>query len=235
MSTPAARAAGISLILMAAAAAFSYGYVHSNLVTEGDPGATSSSLTASPLLFRAEILGWTLIMVCDIVAAWGLYKVLKPVQPSLSLLGAWLRLLYTAVLGAAVSSLVVVSLLTGSSTGAFSGFTANQLETETMLFLRAFEAVWSVGLIIFGGHLVIVGILALWTANVPKIISVLLLLAGAGYIVIHVWRTLWPEAEGLVKGLEWVFMLPMTAGELGFGIWLLFRAPSPRVRGEAAS
>ncbi|AIQ15197.1 DUF4386 domain-containing protein [Paenibacillus durus] len=235
MSNPAARAAGISLILMAAAAALSYGYVHRSLVTEGDPGATFGSLTAAPLLFRAEILAWTLIMVCDIVAAWGLYKVLKPVQPGLSLLGAWLRLSYTAVLGAAVSSLVVVSLLTGSSTGAFSSFTANQLEIETMLFLRAFAAVWSVGLIIFGGHLLIVGVLALRTGNVPKIISVLLLLAGAGYIVIHVCRTLWPEAEGLVKGLEWVFMLPMTAGELGFGIWLLFRAPSPRIRGEAAS
>lgn len=151
MSTPAARAAGISLILMAAAAAFSYGYVHGSLVTEGDPAATFGSLTAAPLQFRAEILGWTLIMVCDIVAAWGLNKVLKPVQPGLSLLGAWLRLSYTAVLGAAVFSLIVVSLLTGSSTGAFSGFTANQLETETMLFLRSFEAVWSVGLIILAG------------------------------------------------------------------------------------
>ncbi|WP_025692059.1 DUF4386 domain-containing protein [Paenibacillus zanthoxyli] len=235
MSTPAARAAGVSLILMAAAAAFSYGYVHGGLVTKGDPGATFGSLTAAPLLFRAEILAWTLIMVCDIVAAWGLYKVLKPVQPGLSLLGAWLRLSYTAVLGAAVSNLVVVSLLTGSSTWPFPGFTEGLLETETMLFLRAFEAVWSVGLIIFGGHLLIVGVLALRAGNVPKIVSILLLLAGVGYIVIHVCRTLWPEAEGLVKGLEWVFMLPMTAGELGFGIWLLFRVPSPRVRGEAAS
>lgn len=235
MANRTARATGISLIAMAAAAAFSYGYVQGSLVTEGNPAATLGNLTAAPLLFRAEILGWVLIMVCDIVAAWGLYTVLKPVHPGLSLLGAWLRLSYAAVLGAAVSSLVAVSLLTGGSARPFAGFAANELETQTMLFLRLFEAVWSAGLIIFGGHLLIVGVLALRSGNVPKIIGVLLLLAGAGYLLIHTCEALWPEAGTLKKWLEWVFMLPMTAGELGLGIWLLFRAPSPRVRAEAVS
>ncbi|MNL56182.1 hypothetical protein D3C87_1796580 [compost metagenome] len=104
-----------------------------------------------------------------------------------------------------------------------------------MLFLQAFEAVWSIGLILFGGHLLIVGLLAVKSGNIPKLISILLLLAAAGYIVIHLCRTLVPEYEGFIKGVEWVFMLPMTAGELGLGIWLLFRVPAPRARGESVS
>ncbi|MGN7762976.1 DUF4386 domain-containing protein [Paenibacillus sp. 22594] len=235
MSAAVARTGGISLLVMAVAAAFSYGYVHGSLVVEGDPAVTFGNLQASPLLFRAEILGWVLILACDIAAAWALYTVLKPVQQALSLLGAWLRLSYTAVLGVAVSSLVVVSLLTDSRSQALIGFTPQELQAEMMLFLHAFEAVWSISLILFGGHLLIMGLLAFQSGNIPKIISVLLLLAGAGYILLHLSSTLVPEYEELIKVVKWVFMLPMTAGELGLGLWLLFRVPAPRVRGESAS
>ncbi|AIQ67235.1 DUF4386 domain-containing protein [Paenibacillus graminis] len=235
MSAAVARTGGVSIVLMAVAAAFSYGYVHGSLVVEGNPAATFGNLQSSPLLFRGEILGWVLILVCDIAAAWALYTVLKPVQPGLSLLGAWLRLSYTAVLGVAVSSLVAVSLLTDSRDQALAGFTSGELQAEMMLFLRAFEAVWSIGLILFGGHLLIVGVLAFQSGNIPKIISVLLLLAAAGYMVIHLCRTLVPEYDGFIEVIERVFMLPMTAGELSLGLWLLFKVPAPRVRGESAS
>ncbi|ASA20529.1 DUF4386 domain-containing protein [Paenibacillus donghaensis] len=235
MSATVARIAGISIILMAVAASLSYGYIHGSLVVEGDAAVTFGNLKSSPMLFRAEILGWVLIIACDIVAAWALYTVLKPVHPSLSMLGAWLRLSYTAVLAIAVSSLVVVSLLTDSKGQALSGFTSDQLQSGVVLFLRAFEAIWSVGLILFGGHLLIIGLLTFKSGNIPKMISVLLLLAAAGYFVIHLFRTLVPEYEDLIKVLEWVLMLPMTAGELGLGIWLLFRVPAPRIRDKSAS
>ncbi|MNC22297.1 hypothetical protein D3C75_702950 [compost metagenome] len=235
MSAAVARTGGISIILMAVAAAISYGTIHGSLIVEGDAAATISHLTASPLLFRAGIFGWVVIMACDIIAAWALYTALKPVDKGLSLLGAWLRLSYTAVLAIAVSCLVVVSLLTGSKGQELSGFTSGELQAGVMLFLGAFEAVWSIGLILFGGHLLIVGLLAFRSLNIPKLISILLLLAAAGYVVVHLSRTLAPGVEDAIKVVEWVFMLPMTAGELGLGLWLLFRVPAPRVPGKSAS
>lgn len=235
MSAAVARTGGISLIVMAVAAAFSYGYVHGSLVVDGNAAATFANLQASPALFRTGILGWVVIMACDVATAWALYLVLKPVHPGLSLLGAWLRLTYTALLGIAISSLVVVSLLTDSMDLAASGFTAGEAQGEVMLFLHAFEAVWSAGLILFGGHLLIIGALAVQSENIPKPISILLLLAGLGYIVVHLGSTLAPGYEDLIQVVKWVFMLPMTAGELGLGIWLLFKIPAPRVRAAAAS
>jgi hypothetical protein len=235
MSAAVARTGGIAIILMAVAAAYSYGMIHGSLIVEGDAAATISNLRTSPLLFRAEILGWVLIIVCDVIAAWALYTVLKPVNKRLSLLGAWLRLSYTAVLAVAVSSLVIVSLLTDSKGRELPGFTAGELQSEVMLFLGVFEAVWSIGLILFGGHLLIVGLLALQSGNIPKLISVLLLLAAAGYVVVHLCRTLAPGADESIQVVKWVFMLPMTAGELGLGLWLLFRVPAPRAPVESAS
>lgn len=66
-----ALTAGISLIIMAIAAYFSYGYVHGSLVVQGDPSATLNNLRSSNMLFRAEIFGWLLILICDIVVAYG--------------------------------------------------------------------------------------------------------------------------------------------------------------------
>ncbi|NQX46468.1 DUF4386 domain-containing protein [Paenibacillus tritici] len=235
MSATVARTGGISLIVMAIAAAFSYGYIHGSVVVNGDAAATFARLQSSPSLFRAEILGWIVIIACDVVAAWALYQVLRPVHPALSLLGAWLRLAYTAVLGVAVSSLIVVSLLTGGSAPELSGFTKGQLQGEVMLALQGFEAVWSAGLILFGGHLLVVGLLAVRAENIPKPLSVLLLLAGFGYMALHLCSLLVPEYTGFIQMVKWIFILPMTAGELGLGIWLLFRIPAPPAHAAAAS
>ncbi|ASR49814.1 hypothetical protein B4V02_25640 [Paenibacillus kribbensis] len=98
-----------------------------------------------------------------------------------------------------------------------------QIQSLMMLFLEAFEFIWSIGLIFFGGHLLIVGYVALKSDSIPKVISILLLLASIGYIVIHLSKTFLSQYDGVIAILNLVFAIPMIAGELGFGIWLLLR------------
>lgn len=217
-----ALTAGISLIIMALAAFFSYGFIHGSLVVQGDASATLQNIMSSTMLFKAEIFGWLIILICDIVVAWALYIFMKPIHKNLSLLGAWFRLIYTAILAIAVLNLLVVLLLS-NSTDYVSLFTTDQLQAQTMLFLDAFESIWSMGLIIFGGHLMIVGYVALKSVNIPKVIGILLLIAALGYIVTHLCSSFLPQYDGVLTILEYVFTLPMVAGELGFGLWLLFR------------
>ena len=76
---------GISLV-MAFTALFSYGFVHGNLVVQGDADATLHNIQTSSSLFRAEIFGWIIIFITDIIASWALYFFLKPIHTSLSLL-----------------------------------------------------------------------------------------------------------------------------------------------------
>lgn len=214
---------------MALVAAFSYGYAHSALLTEGDANATLQSLLAHNHLFRAELAGWIIILVLDIIVAWSCYLFLKPINQPLSLLAAWLRLIYTAILGIAVMNLLFVQLLT-TGTEYTQGYTSDQLGVQILLHLKAFDAMWSVGLIIFGGHLLILGILALQAVNVPGWTAVLLLIASAGYILTHVSKLLLPEYEGIGDVVEAVFIVPMSAGELGFALWLLFRGGKGRTQ-----
>lgn len=222
-----ALTAGTSLIIMALAAFFSYGFVHGSLVVQGDASATFDNIMSSNMLFRAEIFGWIIILISDIVVAWAFYIFLEPINRSLSLLGAWLRLTYAAILGMAILNLIFVLLLS-KGTDYLSSFKIDQLQELTMLFFEAFESIWSIGLIIFGGHLMIVGYLAFKSDSIPKVISILLLLASIGYIVIHLCKTFLPQYDGVISILNIVFTVPMIVGELGFGIWLLLRGGKVR-------
>lgn len=217
-----AMIAGISLIIMTLAAFFSYGFVHGSLVVQGDAIATFNNIRSSTMLFKAEIFGWLIILICDIVVAWAFYIFLKPINKNLSMLGTWLRLIYAAILAIAILNLIYVTLLSNSK-GYLSFFNIDQLQSYVMLYLEAFDSIWSIGLIIFGGHLLIVGCLAFKSDSIPKVIGILLLLASVGYIGIHLCNTFLPEYDGLKKILELIFIIPMIAGELGFGLWLLFR------------
>ncbi|PGZ94038.1 hypothetical protein COE51_23060 [Bacillus pseudomycoides] len=217
-----ALTAGTSLIIMTLVSFFSYGFVHATLVVKGDASATFHNIMASNGLFKAEIFGWIIILISDIVVAWAFYIFLKPIHKNLSLLGAWLRLTYATILGIAILNLIFALLLT-KHTDYVSLFKTDQLQAQMMLFLDAFECIWSIGLVIFGGHLMVVGYLAFKSDSIPKVISILLLLASIGYIIIHLCNTFLPEYDGVISILNFVFSVPMIAGELGFGIWLLFK------------
>ncbi|MCU5460726.1 DUF4386 domain-containing protein [Bacillus cereus] len=206
---------GFSLLVMAFIAFFSYGFVHENLVVQEDASATFHNIQTSNSLFKAEIFGWIIIFITDIVAAWALYFFLKPIHTSLSLLAALLRLMYTAILGIAIFNLTFVLLLSKS--------TVANSEAYTMLFLEAFKYIWSVGLIIFGLHLFTLGYVTFLSKQIPKLISVLLFIAAIGYIVIHIMNTMFSQYDTLIAIIQSLFQLPMIAGELGLAIWLLLK------------
>ncbi|MEK5182630.1 DUF4386 domain-containing protein [Paenibacillus odorifer] len=217
-----ALTAGISLIIMTIASFFSYGFVHGTLVVQGDASATFINIVSSNNLFKGEILGWIIIMIADILVAWAFYVFLETVNQNLSLLGAWLRLTYSAILAISILTLIFVLLLTGNTNG-FSTLTIEQTQAFMMLFLDAFQFIWSMGLVVFGGHLLIVGYVALKSDVIPKVISILLLLASIGYIIIHLSKMFLPQYEAVITTLNFIFTIPMIVGELGFGIWLLLR------------
>ncbi|RSK29480.1 DUF4386 domain-containing protein [Bacillus sp. HMF5848] len=220
MQRKAAVISGIALLIMTIAAFFAQGYVHSSLVVKGDAVTTLENIQASQSLFRLQILGWLIIVITDLIVSWGFYVFLKPFHREYALLAGWLRLLYTAILAIAVSHLVVAnSTLQESVIGEALG----NMPQQVMWSITAFEAIWSVGLIIFGLHLITVGLVVMKTKHIPKVISILVFLAGFSYSLIHFMYGFIPQLEGFTQILEMTLMAPMFIGELGFGIWLLVK------------
>ena len=81
----------------------------------GDATTTANNIMANELLFRSGIVSWLIVLTCDVVVAWALYVLLKPVNKSLSLLAAWFRLVYSTIHGIALLNLIfVLQLLSGA-------------------------------------------------------------------------------------------------------------------------
>jgi len=218
----AAIVTGVALLIMAVAAVFATDLVLERLVVPGDAAATTSNIRASEMLFRTGIFGWLIILICDVLAAWGLYVFLKPVDRSLSLLMAWFRLVYVAILGTALLNLVIVLLLV-SGDDYLAGLGVDQLQGHVLLFLNAFGAMWSIGLAVFGFHILVLGYLVLKSGYIPKVLGVLLLIAFFGYLITNSANLLSPKYESYRAMIEWPFLVPMVVGELGLGLWLLFK------------
>ncbi|MBK8491291.1 MAG: DUF4386 domain-containing protein [Saprospirales bacterium] len=214
----AAWIAGISLLLMALVAGFSYGYVQSSLVVKGDAEATVANLSTSISLFRAGVLGWLLIFFLDIVVAWALYLFFKEANQRLSLLTACFRLAYTALLGVAIMNLIsVLNLLDEGLMMA-----PEMVRYQVVFYLNAFEGGWSMGLVIFGIHLLLLGYLLLQSKYAHTVWGILLVLAGLSYLFVHGIKLLFPDLDQLAT-IEMVLSLPMAVGEIGFAFWLLIR------------
>jgi hypothetical protein len=211
--------AGIAILVMAVAAGFAFGYAHSSLVIPENPEATLSNLQSSKTLFVAEIIGWTLILICDIVVSFALYFFFKNENQKLASYTAIARLVYSAILGVAIFYLAqILNLLVGT----------NDIASEVMSNLESFKKYWSFGLIIFGVHLSLLGILAFKSKFIHNFWGVFLIFAGISYSLINSFYFLFPEFGSYLKTAENILSIPMAVAEIGFAFWLIIRGGKPK-------
>ena len=221
----AAVIAGAGLTLMAVLAGFGNLVVVEGLVTAGDAAATARDISASEGLFRLGVASLYLAALLDVVVAWALMRVFSPVHAELSRLDAWLRLAYAAVFMVALSQLTGIPAVLGSAGDAGAATTA-QLQVQALAKVDAFQDIWFAGLVLFGAHLVVAGYLAYRSGFVPRLIGVLLVVAGAGYVFDSLVAVLTADAPFRVSTATFL-------GELLLALWLLFRgrrivlAPTP--------
>lgn len=197
---------GLSLLLMAILAGIIVGGVFSIFDTQkalADFQANINSL-------RWGILGWIGILILDILVAWGFYVIFNPIQKEVSRLTAWFRLIYTSMLGLAIGCLIMLLQLANGTVSADPAWAP--------LLWSAYQQIWSVGLIIFGLHLLGLGYLAFKKGLINQIIAWLLFIAGTGYLILSTGELVVPNFSTWKTPLEMVFMLPMIVGEVGLGI-----------------
>ena len=215
----AAITGGIAILLMTIAAVVATDIAIGPLIIEDDPTSTIQNIQNNLFLFRIGILSWIVVLICDVIAAWGLYIFLCPVNRHISLISAWLRIVYTAILGTSILNLNYVLELLGSEYYQSSASYA-VVESQNWMFLKSFDSSWSIGLLVFALHIFLLGYLGLKSNYVPKILSIFLIIGSVGYLVIHLINLLFPQFEYLIQILGWIFIVPMLS-EVALGLWLL--------------
>jgi hypothetical protein len=214
-----ALVAGIALVMMAIAAVIATDVTINSLVEENDAAETLKNILASKTTFNVGVLSWLVVWICDVFAAWGLYLFFKHVSRNLSLMAAWFRLAYVAMLGVSIFNLVYVYLLIHQP-GLTSSDLAGQLSEKVMFYLQAFDQMFSLSLVVFGIHILLIGYLSLKSEYVPGILGIILMIAFGGYLIPNLSNFVFPEYADVMRIVQWIFYIPMLC-EVALGVWLL--------------
>ncbi len=195
-----ARLTGYSLIIMAISAGFSLGFVFPKIFNESQLYFAQSAIAENVNLYKWMLIGLTIVLLLDILVSYSLYEYFKNDNKKMALLSSIFRLLYSLLFGIAIFFL---SKNIGQSN--------NTLVIENY---NLFQMIWSIGLIVFGIHLLIVGVLMKLHKVIPKILWSLMLIAGMSYILIHSLKTVSPQLTELSNTLNTILGLPMAISEL---------------------
>ena len=182
-------------------------------LVSADPGRTLANLEAHPHLYSGVVLAYFGQFLGDVVVAWGLYFLLAPVNRALSLLGAWLQLIYAAMGLAAVVNLALVYRLLFAPE--YAGlFPSSALAAQVRMLIGGFRAGWSLSLVVFGVHLVVVGFLFARSTYLPRWMGWVLIADGLAWIIDRLTEYVAPSAS--LSFLNVFFI-----GELMLMVWLL--------------
>ena len=185
-----ALAAALGLLFMALLASFAQFGVLASLIEPTDAASTTNDIAASIGLFGAAIAAFLVVAILDVVVAWGMYVLLRPVNERAVLMVAWLRVVYAAVFAYALLNLFdVAQLLNGASAATLQ---SDQLHTQVATSISAFRNGWDLALAIFGLHLVGLGCLLYRSADFPRFLGALVVVAGTGYLADSFGRILVP-------------------------------------------
>ena len=213
----AALIAGIGLLIAAIAAPFAEMYVFPRLIVSYKPMETAARVMANESLYIAGLYAYLVTFICDLVITWALYILLKPVNEHLSLLTALFRLVYTVIALVALMNLITAYRLL-TTPEYLTIFNKDQLYAQAMICIRAFKNHWYFGIIFFAIHLLMLGYMVLKSNFIPKIMGILLIICGSGYLLTSLRPYLFPA-------INVDFALYTFFGELVFMLWLLIKGP----------
>ncbi len=222
-----ARMAGVCQALEGTTATFGQVIVLGRLVVSGNAAATAANIVGHEQLFW---LGFTSSLIGVIFhLAWALllYDLFKPVNRRVSLFAV-----FVIVVGCAIQALTSVlylgPMLILNAGSSLSALTAEQLHALAYIFVRCNGYAFNTYLVFFGLWCVLIGFLIFRSTFMPRILGVLLSIAGFGWMIY------------LVPPLAIRLFIPYIAGASALGeipvlLWLLVVGVNPQRWKEQAS
>lgn len=216
---PRARWAGALALVLVFVGPFSMMYVPTTLVVPGDAAATAARIVAAEGLFRAGILGDTVVILTEVLLIGLLYALFERVNATLSFTAAMARLAMTVVQAANVTNSLAVLLLLGGA-GYLGAIPPAHLHALVLLLLNVHAQVVHVWETLFALHCLLLGVLIHRAGFVPRSLGSLMGMAGIGYLANGLGNLLFPESRELLAP---IVALTSIFGELPFFLWLLLK------------
>jgi hypothetical protein len=213
-----ARLGGLFYLILIALGFFGQ-YVLGRVIVSGDAAATASNITAMESLWRLGIGAEIIALICVAALAAIYFLLLKPVSRELNLLATFLRLVGIAI-EAVVTLNLVGALLPLGKGASLKAFTQEQLHALTNLALKSHAQGYALSLLFFGACFLIHGRLIFKSGFLPKVLGILIQIAGACYLTNSFAVFLAPALEDRIFPL---ILIPAFIGEASLCLWLLFK------------
>ena len=202
---------GLSLIMMAVFSGFAVPLL-SGLFVSGEVALTGLNVLSNFGKYIGSVIAWIGILLMDVLVSLGVYHYYKKEKPKKAKLTSALRMAYSAILGIGIFQLLSVTRASSA--------------TAIYNHIQLFQKFWGLGLIVFGFHLISLGVL--YTNEGGKkwvniLIKSLLIVAGVGYIIQYVGILLVPNPITFAAFVQPIFIVPMILGEPLYAIWKIVK------------
>jgi hypothetical protein len=183
----------------------------------GDASQVYDSIATNEGSFRLGLVVALASGFLFLMAAWGLYVLLRPVDRQLALLFLLLNAVGVAIQIASMIPLVAALLLSGS--GAMGTFTPPQLEDLAYLLINTYKTGFVTAQLFFGTWLFPLGYLVYKSGVLPRALGILLLLDGVAVLVWFAQALVLPD----YPAIHYPGLVVSLVAEVGLALWLLIR------------
>ncbi len=190
----------------------------SRLIVYGDAAATARNIMVSGRQFRIGFVGDLISAVLFFLTGWALYVLLRSADKNLASL--FMLLNFGGVAVACINDLNrFAALLLLSGADYLRVFPADQLQGLAMLFLSLHKNGFWIAQIFFAAWLFPLGYLIFKSGFLPKILGIILMVHGVGWLITVCQYFLFPGYEVITYV---TYPLGFVA-EFGLTLWLLIK------------
>ncbi len=184
----------------------------------GDAEQVNRAIVTQVSSFRLGVVVALTSAFLFLVAAWGLYVLLRPVHEQLALLFLLLNAVGVAIQCASMLPLLS-ALLQGDASSHMQAYSPAQLEGLSYLSINVYRTGFVTAQLFFGMWLFPLGYLIYKSGFLPRFLGVLLLLDGCGVLLWFLQGLLLPTHQAIsYPGLAVSFV-----AEAGLALWLIVK------------
>jgi hypothetical protein len=221
-----AHKAGLLYLLIVATAWIGLLYVPDALYVTDNATATADRIRASEWLLRAGIASEVFHQIVQIFLLLALYRLFESVDKALAQL--------LVILGALISVPIVLlntlneiaALMLAGNSSFLAAIPRAELDALSYLFLKLHSRGITIAAIFWGLWLLPFGLLVIRSGFIPRLLGILLIIAGCAYLVDSIVTLVLPQYRPVVGGIAGVLELAEIPIVFWLAIWGSRRKPA---------
>ena len=177
-----ARLAGVFFLLTIVGGIIAQAGISERLIDFRDAAATANNILSNRGLFQIGFTVYLIEMACQVTTAMLLYRILRPVSGTLSLLMLLFEMTGIVIKTAARVFFITPLWVLDGSAGAMNGMNTAQVQAVALTLLKVNDFGAATAIAFFGFSTILTGYLVFSSTYLPRWLGVIGMIAGLGWL-----------------------------------------------------